>query len=353
MPDLSATPFQRRLTIVTMALLFVVLVIHLLQQFASILQPLLIAGFAAYVLLPVHRWLVQRGVRSKLAFALIAFVLLGAFVGLGQAIYSSVASITPERLEEYRKKLDSVVERTSRYIPHSGEESPQERWRRLLASSDVSTQSVMQNLRAVAGSFFGTLTFMLVVMIYLIFLTAEKLTFPRRLGMAFGDMQATQILIVVLSINEAIVRYIAVKTWISFLTALLSFLVFASFGLEFAVVWGILIFLLNFIPYLGSLIALAPPIALSFLQFETPWPGLAIIILLVGVQLLTGQYIEPRMAGKKLNLSPLLILLALAFWGYLWGVVGMILAVPLTVVCKIILDNIPETKPVGTLMSNV
>ena len=125
------------------------------------------------------------------------------------------------------------------------------------------------------------------------------------------------------------------------------------FGVDFAILWAILIFLLNFIPYLGSLVALAPPILLAFLQFDEVWRGFAVTGLLIGVQLFTGQYLEPHLAGRKLNLSPLLIILALAFWGYLWGPVGMILAVPLTVVCKIILDNIPETKPVGTLMSNV
>jgi predicted PurR-regulated permease PerM len=81
--------------------------------------------------------------------------------------------------------------------------------------------------------------------------------------------------------------------------------------------------------------------------------AIVVVALLIGIQVFTGQYLEPKMAGRKLNLSPLLILLALAFWGYLWGIVGMILAVPLTVVCKIVLDNITETKPVGTLMSNV
>src|SRR5262249_54128513 len=146
---------------------------------------------------------------------------------------------------------------------------------------------------------------------------------------------------------------IAVKAWISFVTAILSFAVLAAFRVEFAVVWGILIFLLNFIPYVGVLVAVAPPVLLAFLQFDEVWRGIAVAGLLIGVQVFTGQYMEPRLAGKRLNLSPLLIILSLAFWGYLWGPVGMILAVPLTVVCKIVLENIPETKAVGTLMSNV
>src|SRR5215813_5595523 len=131
---------------------------------------------------------------------------------------------------------------------------------------------------------------------------------------------------VVEAINRAVHDYIALKTFVSFLQGLLSFAVLAAFGVEFAVMWGVLIFLFNFIPYIGSLVAVSLPIVLSFLQYaEEPWKPLLITLLL---------------------------LLSLAFWGWLWGVVGMILAVPLTVIGKIILENIRETKPLATLISN-
>jgi AI-2 transport protein TqsA len=187
----------------------------------------------------------------------------------------------------------------------------------------------------------------------LIFLMAEKLTFDRRMTLAFGDTHAGRIAQLAQSINEAIINYIAVKTWISLVTALMSLGVFLIFGVEFAFFWALLIFLLNFIPYLGGLVAMGPPVALAFLQHDTIWPGVLIIVALTGIQLFTGQVLEPRVAGKRLNLSPLLILLSLAFWGYLWNVPGMLLAVPLTVVIKIVLDHIPETRPIATLMSNL
>jgi predicted PurR-regulated permease PerM len=147
--------------------------------------------------------------------------------------------------------------------------------------------------------------------------------------------------------------YIALKTFVSAFHGLLSFAVLAAFGVEFAVMWGVLIFLLNFIPYLGSLVAVSLPIALSFLQYvEGSWRPLLITLLLLLIQRAVDNYIEPRLTGHKLGLSPLLVLLSLAFWGWLWGVVGMILAVPLTVIGKIILENIRETKPLATLISN-
>jgi predicted PurR-regulated permease PerM len=117
--------------------------------------------------------------------------------------------------------------------------------------------------------------------------------------------------------------------------------------------WGVLIFLFNFIPYIGSLVAVSLPIILSFLQYaDEPWKPLLITVLLLLVQRVVDNYIEPRLTGRKLGVSPLIVLLSLAFWGWLWGIVGMILAVPLTVIGKIILENIPETKPLATLLSN-
>src|SRR5262249_4973695 len=174
----------------------------------------------------------------------------------------------------------------------------------------------------------------------------------RRLALAFGESRAEHLLGVAGKINDAIARYIAVKTWISFLTGALSFVVLAAFGVEFALLWGGLVFLFNFIPYIGSWGAVSVPILLSFVQFEHPWRGVAVLVLLVLVQVVTGALLEPKLTGRRLDLSPLGVVVALSFWGSLWGVVGMILAVPLTVIIKIILDPIDEAKPVAPLRSH-
>jgi AI-2 transport protein TqsA len=351
-PTLPPDLFRRQLTIATYGLLFVVLVIHLLEKFESILKPLLIAAAVGYVLHPVQRWLTNHGIRPLLAHVLILVLFVGAFVALGQAVYASAASITPERVDMYRGQLERLINKAAVETGYHGEEPATSKLRQVLKSGDMSGQDILGAVRGVAGSFLGMFTSGLVVLIYIVFLMAERVGFPKRLALAFGESRATHIQTVVGSINEAIAQYIAVKGWISFVTGALSLAVFVIFGIDFAILWGMLIFVLNFIPYLGGLVGMGPPIILAFLQLDL-WQAIVVVALMIGIQLFTGQYLEPKMAGRKLNLSPLLILLALAFWGYLWGIVGMILAVPLTVVCKIVLDNIPETKPVGTLMSNV
>jgi predicted PurR-regulated permease PerM len=192
-----------------------------------------------------------------------------------------------------------------------------------------------------------------VVLIYLIFLIAERVSLPRRLGHAFGEARAKEIMAVVEAINHSVHDYIALKTFVCLLQALLSFAVLAAFGVEFAVMWAVLLFLFHYIPYIGSLLTVPLPIVLSFLQYaEEPWKPVVITLLLLLIQWVVDNIIEPRLTGHKLDLSPLIVLLSLAFWGWLWGVVGMILAVPLTVIGKIILENIRETRPLATLLSN-
>jgi predicted PurR-regulated permease PerM len=124
------------------------------------------------------------------------------------------------------------------------------------------------------------------------------------------------------------------------------------FGVDYPIFWGIVAFLLNFIPYLGSWVAVALPVLLSLVQFESPWRAVILLLILLSIQNAIGYAIEPSIAGSRLNLSPLVIILSLAFWGTLWGIVGMILAVPLVVVIKSILENIPETRPLATMLSN-
>jgi AI-2 transport protein TqsA len=348
----SQSPFVGRLTVVALSLLIVVLAVHLLREFSSILQPLLVAVFVAYLIVPLHRRLVARGVPPALAYFLIVALVTGGSLALGRSVYVTFAGITPATLAEYEAHFDKLVNDVLGLVPLPGVTAGEWRLREQLTVKDGGID-LLGMLRALLGNFLGFLTSALAVLFYLVFLLAEQATLPRRLALAFGEARAEQVLGVAGKINDAIARYIAVKTWISFLTGALSFVVLAAFGVEFALLWGVLIFLFNFIPYVGSWGAISVPILLSFVQFAQPWRGIAVLVLLVLVQVVTGVLLEPRLTGRRLDLSPLGIVVALSFWGLLWGVVGMILAVPLTVIVKIILDNIDETKPVATLMSNV
>ena len=123
------------------------------------------------------------------------------------------------------------------------------------------------------------------------------------------------------------------------------------FGLEFAIFFAFIIFLLNFIPNIGSIIAVTFPVIFSLVQFESLYLTSIFLALMIGVQVLMGNFVEPKFVGNKLNLSPLVIILSLVFWGSLWGVVGMLLSVPIMVIINIILAAIPSTRPIAILFS--
>ncbi|HYT94535.1 MAG TPA: AI-2E family transporter, partial [Gemmataceae bacterium] len=161
-----------------------------------------------------------------------------------------------------------------------------------------------------------------------------------------------RILAVVDRITASIEQYIAVMAYVSLLAGVLVTIALWLFGVPYALFWGILTFALNFIPYLGSLIATVLPVVLTLVDSQSLGMTLAVLIVLVVIQNGIGYLIQPRLAGNRLDLSPLVIILSLAFWGTIWGIAGMILAVPLVVVIKTILQHIPQTKPIATLLSN-
>jgi predicted PurR-regulated permease PerM len=267
--------------------------------------------------------------------------------------YRNFAELVGDRLTVYEERLDNLARKVLRGLPFVAPDLDNWHVRNLL-TFDIGPESRVRNVfRAAVGNFLEFLTATFVVLIYLIFLIAERVSLPGRVSRAFGETKAKEIMTVVEAINRAVHDYIALKTLVSALQGLLSFVVLAAFGVDFAVMWGVLIFLFNFIPYIGSFVAVSLPIVLSFLQYaEEPWKPLLVTLLLLFIQRVVDNFIEPRLTGQKLGLSPLIVLLSLAFWAWLWGVVGMILAVPLTVILKIILENIPETKPLATLISN-
>ncbi len=152
-------------------------------------------------------------------------------------------------------------------------------------------------------------------------------------------------------IEEKIRRYILTKTTISLITGISVWIILVLLDLKLAAVFGMLAFLLNFIPSIGSIIATLLPIPVAVAQFQGFWPILMVILIPGMTQMTIGNIIEPKIMGKELQLHPVTILLALSFWGLLWGVIGMFLAVPMTAIIRIILMRFETLKPLGKLLA--
>ncbi len=151
-------------------------------------------------------------------------------------------------------------------------------------------------------------------------------------------------------IESAVRRYIVAKFAISLVTGLLIWLILALLELRMAFVFGLLAFLLNFIPSIGSVIATLLPLPLAAAQFDSVWPIIGVVAIPGAVQILIGNVIEPKLLGRGLELHPVTVLLALAFWGLLWGYMGMVLAVPITAVIRIVLMRFETTRTLGYIL---
>lgn len=341
------TPFYRQLQIAAMSLLIFVLLLHLLQTFATVLQELLVAAFIAYLILPAHAWLVRHRVTSLFAFVVIVVVFLAGCYLLGQMTFNSVAQLHAN-LPQYEENAANLLHDATGRLPPQVLQPLEE----IQDRHKPSVERTAEMVEASMGTFFGYLSQALVVLVYLIFLLSERVSLSRRVRAGFPAERAQRIMAIVGRINADIHQYIAVMIGMSVLSGAATTIVLFAFGVDYAVFWGIVAFLLNFIPYLGTWVAVGLPVALSLVQFGSLGKTAAILLILLAVQNAIAYVIQPRLAGRKLNLSPFVIIVSLSFWGIIWGITGMILAVPLVVVCKAILDNFPETKPLATMLSN-
>lgn len=341
-----ATRFYRRLHVAALGLLIVVLTIYLLREFAVILQQVAIAGFLVYLILPVQRWLLRRGMPLLPAYVVILLMASGLAFGLGFLIYSNFQDLL-QKAPIYRANFEDMTQELEAQIP---DWLYQAVFRTVIEQARDAEQNV-ERLGAMVGRVLGIVPYLLLVAIYLVFLLWELSGTNERIERAFGPERSHAVQAVIRNASDLIERYISVKTLVSLLIGALTTIALFLFGVDYPVLWGILTFLLNFIPYLGSFIAVALPTLLALVQMRSLGTALAVVVVLTILQNIVALIVEPLVAGHRLNLSPLLILVALAFWFSIWGIIGMILAVPLLVVVKSVLASIEETRWLALLMS--
>jgi predicted PurR-regulated permease PerM len=201
-----------------------------------------------------------------------------------------------------------------------------------------STQSIVTNL--------------LLILAYVAFLFAETGYVGRKIAAMFPDeRKARDTALLFATISESVQRYIWIKTVVSVLTGTACYVVLRLIGVDFAETWALLIFVLNYIPNIGSIVGVVFPSVLALVQFETLGPFVILVLTLTAIQLVIGSVLEPLLMGKSLNMSPFAIILGLAFWGWIWGVVGMFLSVPILVVILIVCAHIPSWRWVAILLS--
>ena len=355
-PDSGPSTVDRRqvsgIVNIAAALLSTVLLVVILQQLQSLLQPLLVAVFFYYLGAPLSAWLIHRRVPAaiaNLAILFAALLLLGCLTWLVSLYVDDVQRQLPHYNNQFRSMIQQPIDWLAQRLPQ-GQRVRDFFYMQVL--EPLLARAPLGNvLGVVLGGLVASISTTLLVIFYLLFINMEASSLPRRLHKAYGPERASQFLEIGKDINDSIIRYVYVKAVASLLVAGASTAVMLSFRLDLAIFWGVFTFFGNFVPYLGSAMAVTLPLTVALLQFASLGTALLLAGLLLACQLTVANYLEPRFAGSTLNLSPLIILLSLAFWFWLWGILGMVLAVPIMVSVKLVLMNIPATQHIGLLMS--
>jgi predicted PurR-regulated permease PerM len=189
------------------------------------------------------------------------------------------------------------------------------------------------------------------VLLYAVFLFLEESSFRIKIRKLFKDDHLDNVYDMMKKTEHSITKYLGMKTLLSLITATLSFIVLKIIGVDFPVFWAFLIFVLNFIPFIGSILATLFPVVFSFLQFGVFMPGILVLIFVGAIQIVIGNFLDPKLMANSINLSPLVIILSLSFWGAVWGITGMLLSVPIMGIIVIVCSKFQKTKPIAIVLS--
>lgn len=338
MPPESA-PGTRVLT--TLAALVIVVVG--LRHAQALLAPLIFSAFLAILSAPVVFWLRARRVPEFIAIAAVVLGVMGAMLGLASIVGGSINRFA-DSVPRYQTGLQERAAGLVRLLERLGLELSYEH-----LSQIVDPGAAIGLARTVLTQFASVLSNAVLVVLTMVFMLFEVGDLPGKLRRAVGDERADlgRFAAVARDVN----RYIAIKTYVSIATGLLVGTLMAIVGIDFPALWGLLAFLLNYVPNIGSIIAAVPPTLLAIVQFGFGRAGLVAGIFVV-VNTVLGNLVEPRLMGRHLGLSTLVVFLSLVFWGWVWGPLGMLLSVPLTMVVKILLEHNAQFRWIAVLMDS-
>ena len=338
-----------KFTLITQGIIALFIVGVILYQLQSVLLPFVIAVFLSYIFKPLVLFLERKKVPMVISLLLVLIAVAVLLAGVSLFMYSSIQSFITE-LPKYEARLTGIVNNAVQFAEQQAREMDIDissyAWTDLLQVSSI-TALVTAGL----GSFIAYTSDFILIMLFMFFLLAGSGQLADKIKHSFSYENSSRIATIVENIDAQVRQYLFAKTLISLATGGVTSVILLIFGVDFPLLWGALTFLLNFIPNIGSAVATVFPFLLACLQFDSFTTPLLVLVLLIAAQNLIGNVLEPKLLAQSLNLSPVLVLVALLFWGWLWGVWGMILAVPITAMIKIVCENIDALRPLAALMS--
>ncbi|ASQ28845.1 AI-2E family transporter [Borrelia miyamotoi] len=320
---------------------FIVMLIAILKIAQAIFKPLAIAVVLGFLVYPIYTFLKKLRIPRVLIVFIIFFFLFSFSYLVFNFVYYSV-TVLIKQLPYYQKQLIFImIDILNKYNLDSA----------IISSIDFS-KYIYPFLTRISNEIIGFASSLVVLFLLLYFLLSEIHIFDIKVKNAFKQSIAIIFIEALDTINNQISKYLGIKVFVSCFTGFLVFIGLALFGQDFPLVWSVLTFVFNFIPSIGSILAVFFIMIAALVQF---YPNLDLVLYIfiynTSIQMLIGNILEPKMQGHRLDLSPFLLLCFLFFWGWLWGVVGLLIAYPFTVIIKVIVDNISCLKPFSVFLS--
>jgi predicted PurR-regulated permease PerM len=336
---MSDTTYKTTSVLITLAAL--VVIIAGMKAAAAIVVPFIFSVFIAIICAPPLVWMTRRRVPAVLAVLIILFAILLIGVLLSLAIGTSIEQFT-NALPGYQANLQAQFNQFINWVSGLGIEISKTGIKESFdpASAIEFANKLLDGL----GSLF---THAFLIIFTVLFILLEASSFPVKLKAVVT--QSNFKIDYVDHFFKSVQRYVGLKTITSFATGVLVSIMMAILGVDFPVLWGLLAFLLNYIPNIGSIIAAVPAVLLALVQFGVP-TALGAALGYAVINVLIGSVIEPRIMGRGMGLSALIVFLSLIFWGWVFGPTGMILSVPLTMLAKLALESREETNWIAVLL---
>jgi predicted PurR-regulated permease PerM len=333
---------DNKLIIVLSGLIALIASGFVLKAAQSVIIPFVIAWLLSYLLSPTIDFLHRLKIPRPLAMFFTIVLLFGigylAFIFL-YARLAAFATAFPRYQIRFIEITQDISSRVN--LPYN-------------PFADVNWLGTISGMvMSISGSIVSILSSLVMVMIILVFMLLGQPYIGHKIRHAFAPDEAERFADIIESVSSQITRYLAVQFMISSITGILVYSTLSIIGVDFAATWGALAFFFNFIPTIGSIIASVPPIMLAIVQFyPNIGPALITLVAVLVIQTGMGNGVAPKVLGDKLNLSPVVVLVSLLFWGWLWGIVGAILSIPIASTIKIVCENVEELHPISVMMGS-
>lgn len=334
----------------------------LMKTMEEVMKPVVLSIFMSFIFFaPVKTMNTKFKIPWSLGITIVFIVFFAFFFGLGNIIVASFKSIL-DKVPEYEERFEAVSLSISEFFVKNQDSKLFEllgiEKRQTIAQYILHSFDIVKTLKDFALGFTGTLlnfskTLFFVVLFSFFLLTEMQYTL-KKTSKVISRKHRYRILKIIRKTTTDVTQYISIKFVMSLISGAYVTIVCAIFRMDFAIIWGFLSFILNFIPKFGSLIAWAITTVFAVILFyPAPLPIILISALIIIENIAIGNLIEPKIEGKNLDISPFVILVSLSIWGWIWGFMGLLLAVPLTVSVKIICENVSFLKPIAIFLGGM